>query len=80
MFSKILTFGIGALALVQGALAIAPGRYYITNPMAGKITARSRGNSIFLMNEDRPRSGLWTVEQLGEEYTITNNSLRSSPL
>ncbi|KAJ7346388.1 hypothetical protein DFH08DRAFT_1081166 [Mycena albidolilacea] len=74
MFSKILTFGIGALALVQGALAIAPGRYIITNPEMGTLVSFRKGDPILL---DRapllPPLGQWTVNEIGQDvYTITN--------
>ncbi|KAJ7346373.1 hypothetical protein DFH08DRAFT_937576 [Mycena albidolilacea] len=48
MFSKILTFGIGALALVQGALAIAEGRYIIANPEMGTLVSFHKGDPILL--------------------------------
>ncbi|KAJ7346352.1 hypothetical protein DFH08DRAFT_871041 [Mycena albidolilacea] len=73
MFSKILTFGIGALALVQGALAIAEGRYVITNPEMGTLVSFNKGDPILLSRAPLPPPlGQWTVNQLGQEYTITN--------
>ncbi|KAJ7866267.1 hypothetical protein B0H14DRAFT_2573537 [Mycena olivaceomarginata] len=75
MFPKILAFGIGALALVQGALAIAPGRYIITNPEFGTLVSFRKGDPIVL---DRappfpPQAGQWTVNEIGQDvYTITN--------
>ncbi|KAJ7866253.1 hypothetical protein B0H14DRAFT_2733227 [Mycena olivaceomarginata] len=74
MFPKILAFGIGALALVQGALAIAPGRYIITNPEMGTLVSLRKNDPILLSRTPIPSPfGPWTVNQLGQEYTITND-------
>ncbi|KAJ7327428.1 hypothetical protein DFH08DRAFT_1084671 [Mycena albidolilacea] len=75
MFSKILTFGIGALALVQGALAIAPGRYIIANPEFGNLVSFRKGDPIALSRAPVPSPfGPWNVEQSGPNgYTITND-------
>jgi hypothetical protein len=54
MFSKILTFGIGALVLVQGALAIALGRYIITNPEFGNLVSFRKGDPITLSRAPVP--------------------------
>jgi hypothetical protein len=48
MFPKIVAFGIGALALVQGALAIADGRYYINNLEYGSLVGPRRGGRVRL--------------------------------
>jgi hypothetical protein len=48
MFPKILAFGIGALALIQGALAIAPGGYIIANPEMGTLVSFRKGDPIEL--------------------------------
>ncbi|KAJ7866248.1 hypothetical protein B0H14DRAFT_3133224 [Mycena olivaceomarginata] len=73
MFPKILAFGIGALALVQGALAIAPGRYIITNPEMGTLVSFRKGDPIELSTAPVPPPlRQWTVNRLGQEYTITN--------
>ncbi|KAJ7866229.1 hypothetical protein B0H14DRAFT_376561 [Mycena olivaceomarginata] len=73
MFSKILTFGIGALALVQGALAIAEGRYIITNPEMGTLVSFHKGDPILLSRAPVPPPlGEWTVKQFGDKYMITN--------
>ncbi|KAJ7327438.1 hypothetical protein DFH08DRAFT_1084675 [Mycena albidolilacea] len=75
MFSKIFTFGIGALALVQGALAIAPGRYIIANPEFGNLVSLRKGDPIALSRAPVPSPfGPWNVEQSGPNgYTITND-------
>ncbi|KAJ7346348.1 hypothetical protein DFH08DRAFT_810180 [Mycena albidolilacea] len=54
MFSKTLTFGIGALALVQGALAIAEGRYIITNPAMGTLFRFTAGPSLRVSRDPSP--------------------------
>jgi hypothetical protein len=69
MFSKILTFGIGALALVQGALAIAEGRYIITNPEMGTLVSFHKGDPILLSRAVAP--------PLGE---VSSQALYTTPL
>jgi hypothetical protein len=54
MFPKIFAFGIGALALVQGAFAIAPGRYIITNPEMGTLVSFHKGDPILLSRAPVP--------------------------
>ncbi|KAJ7866230.1 hypothetical protein B0H14DRAFT_2733174, partial [Mycena olivaceomarginata] len=75
MFPKVLAFGIGALALVQGALAIAPGRYIISNPEMGTLVSLNKGDPILLSRAPIPSpSGPWNVKQSGQDgYTITND-------
>ncbi|KAJ7346317.1 hypothetical protein DFH08DRAFT_937547 [Mycena albidolilacea] len=77
MFSKILTFGIGALALVQGALAIAPGRYIIRNREMGTLVSIGGGQPLSLSRSPFPAPvGQWNVEKSGQdEYTIINDDV-----
>ncbi|KAJ7346318.1 hypothetical protein DFH08DRAFT_1081132 [Mycena albidolilacea] len=70
----LLAFGIGALALIQGVLAIAEGRYYITNPDMGTLVSFHKGDPILLSRAPVPPSlGQWTVKESGQdECTIIN--------